>query len=69
MQAVDDCGLTSLLARLGVLDSIGKDARCVSCGNLVTLDTIDAVYPERDDVKFICSNAKCSTSVVPPDAR
>ena len=65
VQAVDDEGLGSLLERLGVLDSIGKDARCVSCGNIVTLESIAAVYPEDGAVRFICDNPKCAASMVP----
>jgi hypothetical protein len=69
VEAVDDEGLALLLEQLGVLDSVGKDARCASCGNVVTLDSIAAVYPDNGVVRFICSNAKCTALMVPPDAR
>lgn len=69
VEAVDDEGLAVLLERLGVLQSVGKDARCASCGDIVTLDSIAAVYPDNGAVRFICSNAKCAALMVPPDGR
>jgi hypothetical protein len=67
VRAVDDEGLKALLERLGVLESLGKDARCSVCGNVVTLESISAVYPEDGKVRFICSNGKCAASVVSSD--
>jgi len=67
VQAVDDDGLRSLLERLEVLDSIGRDARCSNCGSMVTLETISAVYPENGEVRFICSNGKCAAAVAQTD--
>lgn len=69
VQAVDDKGLVALLKRLGVYGRIGTDARCVRCGNLVTIDSIEAIFPEDGEVRFICTNAKCATALVTPDVR
>lgn len=69
VQAVDDRGLSALLKELGVFESIGKDARCARCGNLVSLDSIETLFPEDGKVRFICNNAKCATALVTPDDR
>jgi recombinational DNA repair protein (RecF pathway) len=69
VQAVDDRGLEALLKELGVADRLGKDARCARCGDLVSLETIETVYPEEGKVKLICNNAKCATALVTPDDR
>ena len=67
MAAVDDAGLEALLRELGVLESLGKDARCVRCGDLISLDSIETIYPEDGEVKFVCNRAKCATALVTPD--
>jgi len=67
--AVDDAGLEALLRELGVLDSIGETARCVRCGDLISLDSIEAIYPEDGEVRFVCNSGKCSTAFVTPDDR
>jgi hypothetical protein len=67
--AVDDAGLEALLKELGVFESVGKDARCALCGNLIPLGSIETIYPDEGEVKFICSRARCATAMVTPDDR
>jgi len=59
LQAVDDEGLKNLLLELGVLDTLGTSAQCSECRCLVSLETIAAVYPQDEEVRFLCVNAKC----------
>ncbi len=61
VQAVDDRGLEKLLRELCVFETLGVNARCSSCGDIVTFQTISAVYPEDGEVRFLCSNAKCTS--------
>lgn len=68
VQAVDDRGLEALLKELGLFDALGKDTRCVRCGNVLNIDDIDSIFPDDGKVRFICSNAKCTTALVTPDA-
>jgi hypothetical protein len=66
VQAVDDRGLERLLSSLGVLETIGVSARCARCGQIVTLETIAAVYPEDDQVRFLCTNGRCINAMELP---
>ena len=60
VKAVHEEDILSYLTSLGVLDKIeqGK-AVCMNCGQIITLENLEAIVPRKGDVHFICWNKEC----------
>jgi hypothetical protein len=56
--------LEAYLGRLGLLEgvTIGK-AKCLICGTVLGLETIQAIVPKGDRVVLVCTNPKCLKQV------
>ena len=64
IKAVSDEDLVSYLKSLGVYKIIEKgEARCKFCGTQINLDNLQALFPCKEDVCFVCSNIKCLSKV------
>lgn len=62
--AVHDDDLKKFLESLGVLGDVtnGK-AKCKFCRDVLTLESLAAVFPESGDVKFVCDKPGCLSSL------
>ena len=60
LRAVDDDGLRPLLEQLGVLDQVVEaTVTCKFCREPVSFDNLAAIFPESNEVKFVCSEPDC----------
>ncbi len=64
IKAVSDQDLASYLKALGVYEQI-KEGKvlCKFCGNKISLDNLQALFPCEHRICFVCSNAKCLTQI------
>lgn len=60
VKAVHEKDFDKYLKSLGVYDAIvqGK-AKCQFCGEIITLESLQAVVPCDDEICFVCQNPKC----------
>lgn len=60
LKAVSDDKLVDLFKNLGLYDSVleGK-LKCKFCGEIVTLDSISAIFPESGSIKIVCDKPSC----------
>ncbi len=65
LKAVHDEDLERFLDSIGYLRKI-KAGRmsCATCGNIVTLDNFQCIYPENGGVKVCCSASRCYEKLV-----
>jgi hypothetical protein len=62
--AVDESNFEAFLKQLGVYESVvAGGVRCVVCGNVLSTDDIDAIFPEDGEVKFLCRSPKCALQI------
>lgn len=62
IRAIYEDDLKELLVSLGVLDSIEKNKMfCANCKNTINFKNIEAIFLEKGEIKFICSNYNCIT--------
>ena len=61
VKAVYEQDIVSYLDSLGVLERVkeGK-AKCMHCGQVITLENLDAIVPKKGEVRFICWNKECT---------
>jgi hypothetical protein len=60
---VDD--LAGLLESLGVLNAVQNNSmKCTFCGDLITLDNIEAIIPLRGDIALSCSKPICRAKLL-----
>jgi hypothetical protein len=60
--AVHDSDVEDFLERLGLLNPI-KEGKllCAQCGQVVTLDSFGAAYPDVSEIKVVCDKLECLT--------
>lgn len=64
LNAVHDSDLQTLLANLGVLESVrDRQAKCKYCRDPVGLD-LAALFPEGGDIKFVCPKSDCISALL-----
>ncbi len=63
--AVHDADVEDFLQRLGLFRPIveGK-VLCVQCGQVITLDSFGAAYPEGNQIKVVCDRLECLNPVL-----
>jgi predicted adenine nucleotide alpha hydrolase (AANH) superfamily ATPase len=60
IKAVHDYDLENYLKSIGFLNKIKEgEVRCKFCGNIITLETIEAIVPLDGEITFVCENQKC----------
>ena len=65
INAVHSEDMTAYLASLGVLDDVVNGGKkCGICGKVVTVENISCLYPQHDQVKFICDDASCLEAIM-----
>lgn len=59
-----DDNVEDYLQSIGYLSQIinGK-IQCKYCGEEITIENLEAIYPSEDDIEFICSRDLCLTQV------
>jgi hypothetical protein len=64
VKAVWDSDLVGFLKSAGLLDTLAAgDLRCAVCQRQVDLDNFGALFPEGDDVRVACDDARCVRAV------
>lgn len=60
IKAVDDRDFPAFLEHIGVYDLVKSgEVRCKICGDILNIESIDAVFPFENEVAFICNRPKC----------
>ncbi|HBC31658.1 MAG TPA: hypothetical protein DC024_10510 [Clostridiales bacterium] len=60
IKAVHDIDLESYLDSLGWLNKIKKGkVKCIICGQIITLNNLQAIIPYKDKIQICCSNIQC----------
>jgi hypothetical protein len=60
LRAVHDDDLSALLESLGVAGDVTQGrAKCSFCHDIVTMETLHAVFGDSGAVKFACSRPEC----------
>ncbi len=63
--AIHKRDLEAILMQLGILERLKEGAlRCAECGNPVTLDNIQCLYMENNEIKLCCSNMNCYKTII-----
>ena len=58
--AVHDDDLTQFLESIGILaDITAARCKCKFCGDLVTLDNLQAVFPDSGNIAIACTKPSC----------
>jgi len=58
--AVLNKDLIVFLESLGELDKVNAgEVRCEYCNRIITLDNIQNIFPENNEVKYCCNNSLC----------
>lgn len=60
LKAVHDDSLVEYLESLGVRSRVeaGRE-KCAFCGDVITYDSLHALFPDSGQIKFACSKADC----------
>lgn len=68
IKAVIEDDLVPLLNALGVYGEIlaGRE-RCMYCGSLITLESIEAIVPFNREIRIVCSDLKCRQKLLMGD--
>ena len=65
IKAVHQRDLECLLRSLGVYNSVcGKTETCFFCHEIISEETISAVFPFEDSVCFCCENPVCCSALI-----
>lgn len=65
IKAVYDADLEMLLKRLAIYDSVvSQKCHCVFCNAIITLDTIDGIIPNGDEISFSCTSPTCRLKLI-----
>ena len=60
IKIINDSDLEDYLQSLGILEDIkNKKIHCKFCGQVVTLDNLQALFPDEDKIYIICNRKKC----------
>lgn len=60
VHAIHKRDLESILKDLGLLDKIlAGSLSCTICGKLITIDTLQCLFLEENQIKFCCTNIEC----------
>lgn len=61
VKAVYEQDLMSYLDSLGVLEKVKEaKAKCMHCGQIITIENLDAIVPKKGEVHFVCWNKECA---------
>lgn len=65
LKAVHDDDVQHLLQSLNVFELVtqGK-CRCISCGQIISLDNLAAIVPNNHEIQFICNNDRCYSELL-----
>lgn len=65
IKAVHDDDLEGLLKSLDVYDDViqGK-AKCYFCGNTITMENLECVFPIERSIQFCCSRKECYSQLL-----
>ena len=64
IKAVSDSDLVALLESLGVLSDIENGlCECIVCGRVVETQTLGAIVPVGNEIKFCCSDGTCTAKM------
>ena len=65
IKAVYDSDLVMLLKKLYVFeDVVNGRCKCMFCNTTITLDTIDSIIPNEDEISFSCNSHACRIKLV-----
>jgi hypothetical protein len=65
LKAVHDYDLEPLLHSLGLYEKVqGGECFCDVCGEKVTMENIQCIYPQDGEIKFCCSASFCYKKMV-----
>lgn len=60
IKAVSNKEIESYLKSLGLLDSISSGKkRCSSCGDILDIDSVQAIIPKENEIKILCNKSSC----------
>ena len=60
ISAVHDEDILKLFESLGLLKKFNEGViRCKFCGDVITLDNFQCIYPKDDEIAFCCSKIEC----------
>lgn len=65
IKAVYDADLEMLLKRLAMYDLVtAGQCRCMFCQSTITLDTIDGIIPNGNEISFSCTSPACRLKLI-----
>lgn len=65
VHAIHKRDLKSVLRDIGLLDDLqGGSLSCAVCAKPITLDTLQCLFMEEDQVKLCCDNGKCYQKIL-----
>lgn len=65
IKAVYDSDLEALLKKLNVYDDVtAKKCHCIYCGTTITVDNIDGIVPNDNEVVFSCNTPACRAKLL-----
>ena len=60
IQTVHDQDLEKLLTKLGLLEKLQNNLlRCAFCNTVITLDNLQGIFKEKEEIKLICDKPSC----------
>ncbi|HLA82413.1 MAG TPA: hypothetical protein VJP78_12475 [Thermoleophilia bacterium] len=65
IRAVHDDDLDAVLDRLGLGGKLrAGDLKCRICGEIVTRETLQALFPDSGTIKVLCNKPSCMTGLI-----
>jgi len=66
MKMIQEDDLISYLKSLGMYQEIlDGEISCKFCKTVITLENLQALFPDNDQISVVCSNIKCISSLHP----
>ncbi len=60
IKVVQDEKLEGYLRSIGIYQNVvGGKIHCAFCGKKITMENLQALYPENKNIKIVCSNINC----------
>lgn len=60
IKVINDSDLEHYLQSLGILEDVrNKKIHCKFCGQVVTLDNLQVLFPHENKINIICNRKKC----------
>ena len=60
LKTIHETELENYLRKLNVLDAVQNGlAKCKFCNDVIKLDNLHAIFPESEQVKFVCDKPAC----------